>query len=302
MKASVVILTKNGRKYIQNSLDAISTQKSQHDLEVIIIDSGSQDGTLGIVKRYPVCLYRIPPESFSHSRTRNFGVSLTSGDYVVYLSQDAVPVDSGWLESLLSPMVKDPLVGAVFGRQIPAADANPVNRFRINWIYGPESSVKQKVPAKESSRKSFNFSNVNSAIRKELLLKFPFRWDLPFCEDIYLAEQLLNAGYKITYSSAAAVFHSHNHGILEIFRRYFDIAIAYRMIGVHENAKKIESEGKRYILEELKYLWKTRQSSWALYAVICDAFKYLGFKAGCFERFLPGCLTKRLSSYWYRQC
>lgn len=302
MKASVVILTKNGRKYIQNSLDAIFAQKLQHDLEVIMIDSGSRDGTLEIARRYPIILHQIHSESFSHSTTRNFGASLASGDYVVYLSQDAVPADGSWLESLLSPMVKDPLVGAVFGRQLPAADANPVNRFRINWIYGSESSVKQKVPAKEFSRKSFNFSNVNSAIRKELLLKFPFRRDLPFCEDIYLAEQLLNAGYRIAYSSVAAVFHSHNHSIFEIFHRYFDIAIAYRMIGVHENAKRIENEGKRYILEELKYLWKTRQSSWALYAVICDAFKYIGFKAGCLERFLPRRLTKRLSNYWYKQC
>jgi len=300
MKISIIILIKNGREHIKRCLDKVTGQKGGYDLEIIAIDSGSIDGTVDILKAYPLKLHAIPAENFSHSRTRNMGASLATGEYVVYLSQDAEPADENWLDHLVAPLLGDMSVGAVFGKQIPAEENNPVNRFRIQWMYGNDVLVKHKDSEFGFPRKYFSFSNVNAVVRRDLLMRFPFREDILFCEDIYLAKELLSNGYKIVYDPAAVVFHSHNHSMAGIFSRYFDIAIAYRKIGILDKAGDIENEGKRYVLEELKYLTGNDCWIWVPYALANNLAKYLGFQMGCAEHVLPLVLKNRISKYWYK--
>lgn len=302
MKASIIILTKNGEKSIKRCLDKIAGQKFGHDFEIIAIDSGSTDKTMDLLKSHPlnIRVYEIPAGDFSHSRTRNLGALLATGEYVVYLTQDSEPVDGNWLEYLISPFNKNASVGAVFGRQIPTPNINPVNTFHMQWIYGEYDLIKHKDSKFEFSRMYFNFSNVNSAVKKDLLLRFPFSEDLLFCEDVYLAKQLLSNGYKIAYSAKAAVFHSHNHAIVEIFRRYFDIAVAYRKIGILDDTKKIEDEGRKYIIEKMKYLIKNKCWLWVPYAAVNNLAKYAGFKMGCMEHLIPLVFKQKISRYWYK--
>ena len=301
MKASVIILTKNGQASIGRCLDKVCNQSTKHDYEVIIIDSGSVDATLDIIKNYPVKLYKIPPEDFGHSSTRNLGVSLAAGQLLIYLSQDAEPSNENWLDSITRPLLEDPLVGAVFGRHIPMPEADPVNRFRIQWIYGSTYLIKDKNTGFKFPREIFSFSDANAAVRKDLLRQFPFREDILFCEDVYLAKQILTHGHKIAYTPLAAVLHSHNHGIYGAFSRHFDIAVAYRKIGILEQNRKIAKEGKKYIWEELKYLLRNRDFPWVPYSLINNLVKYLGFKAGCAERFIPLPIKKKISQYWYKE-
>jgi hypothetical protein len=91
---------------------------------------------------------------------------------------DAEPLDENWLYHLTLPLLKDVSVGAVFGRQIPAKESNPVNRFRVQWIYGEDSFIKSRDSGFKFPRALFSFSNVNSVIRKDLWSRFPFREDL----------------------------------------------------------------------------------------------------------------------------
>ncbi|MCX5713489.1 MAG: glycosyltransferase family A protein [Candidatus Omnitrophica bacterium] len=300
MKISIIMLAKNGREHIKRCLDKVTSQKGGHDLEIIAIDSGSNDGTADILKEYPLKLYTIQAEDFSHSRTRNIGASLATGEYIVYLSQDAEPVDEDWLNCLIAPFFKDASVGAVFGKHVPTGKSNPVNRFHIQWIYGNDELIKCKNSEFEFPRKYFSFSNVNAAVRKDLLMRFPFREDLLFCEDVYLAKVLLSNGYKVVYNAAAAVYHSHDYSMAEIFNRYFDIAVAYDKIGILNKTRDIEGEGKGYLLKELKYLAENGYWTWVPYALANNLIKYLGFKMGCAERILPFGLKKRISKYWYK--
>ena len=300
MKVSIIILSKNGQECIQKCLDKVCNQNYDHDYEVVVIDSGSTDKTLEIIKKYPLRLYEISSDDFRHSKTRNLGASFAKGEFVVFLSQDAEPLDENWLYHLTLPLLKDVWVGAVFGRQIPTKESNPVNRFRVQWIYGEDSFTKSRDSGFEFPRALFSFSNVNSATRKDLLSRFPFREDLFFCEDVSLAKQLITNGYTIVYSSEAPVFHSHNFGIGEAFSRYFDVAVAYKKIGILEETKKIEKEGNKYVLEELRYLIKNSHSLWIFYSLINNLIKYMGFKIGCAEQLVPLLLKKKISKYWYR--
>src|SRR6266508_3231855 len=87
---SVIILTRNGMPLVECCLHSVLDQETSWPFEVIVIDSGSTDGTLELVKSLPVELIRIKPEEFNHGRTRNLGASQAKGEFVIFLVQDAV--------------------------------------------------------------------------------------------------------------------------------------------------------------------------------------------------------------------
>src|SRR5438270_9163997 len=101
MEASVVIPTKNGASSIGDCLEAVYSQEGTGRLEVVMVDSGSTDRTLEIARKYPVRVEEIPADEFHHARTRNFAASLATGEYLVFLSQDAIPANCGWLKAML---------------------------------------------------------------------------------------------------------------------------------------------------------------------------------------------------------
>ena len=95
MKASVVIPTKNPGAIFQRVLDAVETQETKWPYEILVIDSGSTDGTVDFIQsRKNVRLHQILSTEFGHGKTRNLGVSMTSGEFVAMLTHDALPVNS----------------------------------------------------------------------------------------------------------------------------------------------------------------------------------------------------------------
>ena len=146
---SVLILTKNGGHQLQSCLQAVYSQTAVGQAEVIVVDSGSTDGTLEFVKRFPVRLQQIPPESFHHARTRNFIANLATGKILVFLSQDAIPSSGSWLQAI-SANLDDPAVGAVYGRQIPVPGASLERQDALDAVYGERRIVKD--PANRNGR------------------------------------------------------------------------------------------------------------------------------------------------------
>src|ERR1700722_2461941 len=128
---SVIIPVKNGDYWLEGVLEGLVTQTLFDRCELIVIDSGSTDKTLEMVRRFPVRLVQIPPEQFNHGSTRNLGVNLAKGEYVVMTVQDAKAADEGWLQKLLDGF-DAPDVAGVCGQQIVPhdPDKNPVEWFR----------------------------------------------------------------------------------------------------------------------------------------------------------------------------
>ena len=77
---TVVIPTLNGERYLAEVLDAVARQEFAGEVETLVIDSGSTDATLEIVRgRQGVRLHEIPNAEFGHGRTRNLGARLALG-------------------------------------------------------------------------------------------------------------------------------------------------------------------------------------------------------------------------------
>ncbi len=235
IKLSIIVLTKNGGTYLEEVLRKVFVQEIEEEFEVIAIDSGSIDKTKQILAKFPIRLKEIPPSVFNHGETRNLGAELSKGEYLVYLTQDATPMDGKWLERLVRPLQEDRLVAGAFSshhpregchlmekRQILQTELTSGKTMRINTAIGN--------PEYERNRYPFVwFSNTSSCIRKEVWGKFPFR-KLEFAEDQDWAWRVLEAGYKTVYVPDSIVIHSHHYRPVKNFRRHFEHARAMKEI------------------------------------------------------------------------
>jgi len=231
IETSIIIPTKNGAEEFEACLAAIYSQKGTGPLEVIVIDSGSTDATLEIAERYPARIERIPPETFHHARTRNFAASLATGKFLVCLSQDAIPASETWLAALIANF-KDPSVGAVYGRHLPKSGSSLERQHTLDTIYGNERIVKEPSMREKLGYRYYHFSDANSAIRRDVWQVTRFPDELKFFEDVGIAKRILDGGWKIVYEPRASVHHSHDHTVMELFKRYFDIGFAFKHLGI----------------------------------------------------------------------
>jgi len=223
---SVVIPVKDGGDDLARCLAGIASQRVDEEVEVVVVDSGSSDDSVERARAAGAVVEEIDPAEFGHGRTRNLGVGLARGDLVVFTSQDAVADDAHWLASLAEAARSDPQVAGVYGRQLPQHDARPPERFFLEFMYGPEPRVQRLGDGEEVTFETTLFSNVNAAIPRWALERFPFRDDLTMSEDQEWSRRALRAGFSLVYEPKAAVRHSHAYTIRSAFRRFFPAAVS----------------------------------------------------------------------------
>ena len=240
--ASVLIPTKNPGSRFEQVLRMVLCQKTDWPFEVIVIDSGSTDGSLAMMRRdFPsVRLIEIPPETFGHGRTRNQGVELAQGDFVALITHDALPVNEYWLAGMVAPMLENPKVAGVFGRHLPHPEAGPFVKRDLKQHFDHLASWPNPLWLEDRGRYDRDqgyrqvlhfFSDNNSCLRKSVWQTIPYP-DVNFAEDQIWAKKMIEAGHMKAYADQAMVYHSHDYGVIELFRRSFDESTAlFRLFG-----------------------------------------------------------------------
>lgn len=298
-EVSIVILAKNEAMNIGLCLDSIFAQDYEGEFEVLVIDSGSEDGTLEIVRGYPVTLVEIPPEEFRHGGTRNLGASLGQGKYIVYITADAFAKDAYWLRNLTAGLDR-PEVAGVYGRQIPKEKAWPMERFMLGYLYSPEKRVQAWEEGEAVDMDLTWFSTVNSAIRRTVWERYPFSETIIMSEDQEWSRRVLLDGYKIWYEPQAAVYHSHNNTLRRAFQRYFDSGMSSEecyLPGAKGSLLAFMVRGLRYFGAEMRYLVERGYLAWIPYATLYEMLKFSGILLGRQHRYLPPAIKRRFSYY-----
>ena len=121
LKTSVFIRTKNNDWVISQTLNALFSQTLKSD-ELVVVDSGSTDKTLDILKDFNISPTQISPDSYIPGKVINETLEKVSSDIVIMLNSDSVLLSRDTLSNLIKPF-KDPNVVATVGRQIPRHDA-----------------------------------------------------------------------------------------------------------------------------------------------------------------------------------
>ncbi len=299
---SIILPTRNNEDHIDTLLDSIFKQKFEGGIEVLMLDS-SDDRTVQIASEYSdkvdLRIVRVEPEDYNYGGTRNFGASLTSGDYLVFISTDVDIRDDTWLKKLIMPL-EDPSVAGVYGRQIPKEDVFPMEEFFIKYTYPNERRTYYLGETEKLSH--FFFSNTNSAIKREAWEKIPLP-EMLKSEDQEWAKRALLAGYKIIYVPDAFVYHSHHYSLVKVFREYFDSGATMPYV---YNSEMIDPpsfliRGLNYELSQLSYFLEMKYFIHIPYSLVYDFMKFFGYFLGTKYKYMPIWLRKALckkSNHW----
>lgn len=272
------------------------------NLSVLIIDSGSNEKYLDEIKNMSCEIKRIDVKTFNHGRTRQMGANMfPNKDVFVYLTQDAVLADKYTIEKIVN-VFDNVNVGCAYGRQLPHKGASVFATYARLFNYGVQNYIRTKNDIKKFGMKTVFISNSFAAYRKSALKDvggFPDNTILS--EDMYVAAKMILKNWSIAYCADAKVYHSHNYTIWQEFKRYFDIGVFHaRESWIRKIFGKAEGEGKKFIIAEIRYLLN-KNPVFFIEMIIRDGMKFLGYRLGLKEKYLPVNIKKKISmnsSFW----
>jgi rhamnosyltransferase len=222
-------------------------------------------------------------------------------DIIVFLTQDALLASPDAIERLVTGFV-DERVGVAYGRQLPHRNAGPIAAHARLFNYPLKSQLRSLEDRMCFGIKTAFISNSFAAYRRNALMQvggFPI--DTIMNEDTYVAGKMLVSGWKIAYCAEAQVFHSHDYGFLDEFKRYFDIGVFHtHTVWLQQTFGSASGEGLRFVISEMRYL--NKHAPWLIpSAALRTGLKWLGFKLGVLHRGLPRAIRRCFSLhkiYW----
>jgi len=271
---------------------------------LLIIDSSSRDETVSLARAHGFAVKLIRQADFNHGGTRALGLSrMPDAELIVFMTQDALLASPDAIERLLAAF-KDEQVGAAYGRQLPHVGSGPMGAHARLFNYPPETQVRGLEDRQRYGIKTAFISNSFAAYRRSALIQAGgFPADTIMNEDTYVAGKMLYLGWKINYCADAKVYHSHDYGYVDEFKRYFDIGVFHaRSTWLQQMFGTASGEGLRFVRSELRYL--SQHAPWLIpSALLRSGLKWLGFKLGGLHGALPEVLSRRFSlhkAYWLR--
>lgn len=228
LRASIVIRAYNEVTHIERLLTGIRQQtlggESVRDIEVILVDSGSSDGTVEIASQFkapfPIHIVHIQPEDFTFGRSLNRGIQHAQSPWIVIASAHVYPVYPDWLERLLAPF-SDEQVVLTYGKQ----RGNHLSHFSEQQIFATW------YPERSQPHQPYPFcNNANAAILRRAWEEHPYDESLSGLEDLDWANWVVQKGYAISYCAEAEIIHVHQESPHSVFNRYQREAMAFKRI------------------------------------------------------------------------
>lgn len=247
-----------------------------------------------------ICVYPIKRAEFDHGGTRDYGARLSQADYVLFMTQDAMPQNAKVIEELLKGFEK-PNVGIVYGRQLARKDADIAEQLTRMHSYPAESRLKTRADLEDLGIKTYFCSDVCAMYHRSLYEELGgFVHPTIFNEDMIMASRVIQAGYGVYYAAEAKVIHSHSYTCMQQFRRNFDLGVSQKEYSeVFENISS-EKEGAGYAKKTIIILCKRLHFFKAIYFVWQCAFRLFGYKLGKnYDKLSRKMILRCTMSPWY---
>jgi glycosyltransferase involved in cell wall biosynthesis len=295
---TVAVPVRDGLPLLDEVLAAVRAQHVAAEVELLVADSGSRDGSVAVARRHGAEVLEIAPETFSHGGTRNDLMRRAAGGHVAFLTQDATPAGERWLAGLLGGFERAADVALAFGPYRPRPDAPlPVRRELEQWFgamasNGGPTTVRLERAEREVAQRLIPqarlfFSDANGCVARAAWEEVPFR-DVPYAEDRLLAADVLAAGYAKVFVPDAAVLHSHHYPPITHLRRCFDEWRALREVSGY-----VEPLDVGAVVRAVREDRALGVGRWA--SVLHHAPRALGAVLGSRADRLPASMRRRLS-------
>lgn len=273
---SVIIPTMNAEQSIGPLLRALRKQTLPPQ-EIIVADSQSEDRTADIARELGATVLPVLRKTFNHGGTRDAALKSSRGDYVLFLTHDAIPARDDLIENLAQALQRDETVAAAYARQIPRADATAMERLVRQYNYPDRGHVYDRRDIQVHGIKTFFTSNACTMYKRAAYMALGgFERDVKTNEDMLFAAKAIHGGYAVAYVPEAQVIHSHNFTFKEQYQRNF---IQGYEIERHKDMLATGSQNAagmklvKYVSKEL--LMRGKFLSWVWFGFDCCA-RYAG--------------------------
>lgn len=296
-RVSVIIPTLNAGSALHTLLDKLQDQTVKPH-EIIIIDSESVDGTPQLAQQAGARVITVCRSEFDHGGTRNLAAAAAEGSILLFMTQDAEPMNEHMIHELIEPLrTKDKVVYA-YARQCARPDADVLEQLAREHNYPEQSQVKSFEHVSQMGLKTFFCSNVCSAIRTETFEAMGrFQAPVIFNEDLFMSARCILSGFKVAYCAEALVYHSHQYSLMQQLRRYFDNGVSMSCNSWIMPYSAVGKAGSSLVKQQLKALLDSRRWLHIPYLVLEAGAKLVGYKLGIHFRRLPTFMRKKLSMH-----
>jgi glycosyltransferase involved in cell wall biosynthesis len=262
-RISIIVRTLNETRHLEDLLNGIACQLTEGlSHEVIVVDSGSTDGTLELAERHGCVIRHIARDEFSFGRSLNIGCETATGDLLVIISGHCVPVDEHWLINLVQPLIEGRAT-YTYGQQLGGPDSH-FSECRIYGKYYPDD------PAR--AQNGFFCNNANAALLQQAWATHRFDEELTGLEDMELAQRLVQNGGNVLYVPTARVYHHHDESWRQVRRRYEREAIALQRIMPQVHINRIDAA--RYIASSVWKDWRAATRDRTSSGTALDILRY----------------------------
>lgn len=303
MRIDVIIPTLRPGKELEELLKRLESQTmAVHKIVIMNTRSGVfPEKLLGNYDNIEV--FHIEREDFDHGGTRNEGVTHTEAEYLLFMTQDALPADE-YLVERLAAAFKNPRVRAAYARQLPRKDCRELERFTRSFNYPENSRIQTKEELDTLGIKAFFCSNVCAMYERGTFLRQGgFVKRTIFNEDMIYAGGLIKSGWEIAYRADARVIHSHNYSGMMQFRRNFDLAVSQADHPEIFGGIASEQEGIRLVKRTAVHCVKLGKP-WLIFSLVFfSGCKYIGYRLGRSYQRLPKWLVLKCTmnkGYWQK--
>jgi rhamnosyltransferase len=265
-RVSIILPTWNGAADLARLLPRLAEQQFEGGFEIVAIDSDSVDGTRSLLEAAGASVERIEQREYKHGATRNRAAARARGEFLVFLSQDALPRDAHFLASIVAAFDDEKTAG-VTCRILPHASDDPLTARTV--LDAPEASSEPRTiegPRKDR-RDEVRFNNVASAIRARVFREIPFP-DVAFGEDVAWADLALARGWRLCFVPESVVFHAHRYTPSQAFARYKIDAAFQRTVHDRRVRPSLVSVVKGIAYEmrrDWRFVRREKASLWALW-------------------------------------
>jgi rhamnosyltransferase len=221
MLISIVIRTLNESRHLGELLACIRAQEvAGHEVEIVLVDSGSTDRTLEIAAEHGGRVTHIARQEFTFGRSLNRGCEAARGAILVFVSGHCIPHDRQWLAQLVAPLVHRH-ADYTFGRQT-GRDTTKFSEQQVFERYYP--ARRDQAPG------GFFCNNANAALLRSAWEAQRFDESVTGLEDMMFARELIARGGRVAYVPEAIVYHIHDETWRQILLRFEREALALRAI------------------------------------------------------------------------
>lgn len=282
MKLEVIIPVYKPGNDFGKLIEKLKEQELKPELITILLTTDSASEVEEYQHKYGegVRVIGIPKIRFSHGGTRQAGMDMSDAEYVLFMTQDAMPVDKELTIRLYEALHK-PDAAVAYARQIPKADADDIEKFSRRFNYPKVSHTQAAIDLEKKGIKAIFCSDACAMYNHKLHDELGgFDIDANFNEDSIFAYEALTGGYTVEYCAEAKVYHSHNLTYKQHFIRNRNIARAQKEHASIYGSLKSEHEGIRYFLTGSRYFNTKKQYKNSLKLFWTCVVRFFGYKAG----------------------